>query len=236
MASRMLERSVQARAALDRHDPALARHLVMEALENITAMELQRPKAPQPFLVTLYTETVRIAVEQPQPVGHSGAQGSANRQQEAPVAQVTGESTRVAVDVTDAKKRLTTARDAIDRNDLKTAAQSLAAIDSDLKAESALGDLPLVQARENLQLALDDLRGQKPADAAAPLRLAAQALGQYANSGSRYASDAAKLRPDLESLAGSISQDAKGADARIAAWSREIGGWIQPLTPPPIKK
>ena len=128
LASRMLERTVHARAALDKGDSATARHFVQQALANEMAMEVAQLKAAQPFMVTLYTESVRIAVEQPQPV--SGAQGTANRSVNA-VQQVEGESTRVAVNVTDAKKHLQAARDAIDSGNLPAAKQSLAAIDGD---------------------------------------------------------------------------------------------------------
>ena len=126
LASRMLERTVHARAALDKGDSATARHFVQQALANEMAMEVAQLKAAQPFMVTLYTESVRVAVEQPQPV--SGAQ--ANRSVNA-VQQVDGESTRVAVNVTDAKKHLQAARDAIDSGNLPAAKQSLAAIDGD---------------------------------------------------------------------------------------------------------
>ena len=68
MASRMLERTVQARAALDKGDQGMARHYVEEALNNVTAIEIEQPKAPSPRMVTLYTETVQISVEKPKPV------------------------------------------------------------------------------------------------------------------------------------------------------------------------
>jgi hypothetical protein len=233
MASRMLERTVQARAALDKGDQGMARHYVEEALNNTTAIEIAQPKAPSPRMVTLYTETVQIAVEKPKPVG---AQGSADRQQEPPVQEVTGESTRVAVNVTDAKKQLQAARDAIDKGDLGAARQSLAAVDADVKAESRVGDLPLIKARQNLSYALDDMRQQHFEDAVAPLRAASAGLKEYAQGQSGHAKDARELGSRIDALAGSVQQDHNGADAKIAGWSREINGWIQPLNPPQIKR
>ncbi len=237
MASRMLERTVQARAALDKGDRAAARHDVEEALQNVTAMEIARPKAAQPFMVTLYTESVEIAVAQPQQPGAPGAgQGAANRSQEVPVQQVTGESTRVAVDVTQAKQHLTAAKNAIDAGDLGVARESLAAVDTDLKAESAVGDLPLIKARENLRLALDDVRQQQFSDAVAPLRAASAGLGEYGQSHEPHAKDAAKLRSQVDALAGSIEQDHSRAEPKIAEWWREITWWIKPLEPPAVRK
>jgi hypothetical protein len=230
LASRMLERTVQARAALSKGDKDVARQHVVEALANVTAMEVARPKAPQPMMVTLYTESVQIAVKNPKPVG--AGTGSANR---AEVQQVTGESTRVALDVTDAKKHLTAALGAIDKGDLGAAGQDLASVDGDVKAESKVGDQPLIQARENLALALDDVRQQRFADAAAPLRAASAGLNEYSQGKSRYAKDAGKLRGEIDGMAASIEKEHAGADAKIAGWSKEITGWIQPLTPPTVK-
>lgn len=236
MASRMLERTVQARAALDKGDQGMARNYVQEALNNITAIEVEQPKAPSPRMVTLYTETVQIAVEKPKPVGAASAQGSADRQQEAPVQDVTGESTRVSVNVTQAKNQLQAARNAIDKGDLNAARQSLAAVDTDLKAESRVGDLPLIKARQNLSYAIDDIRQQHFDDAVAPLRAASAAVKEYAQGQSAHAKDARELGSRIDALAGSIQQDHNGVDAKIDSWSREISGWIQPLNPPQIKK
>ncbi len=240
MASRILERTIRARGAIDK-DPAAARNYVDEALQNVTAMEIARPHAPNPFMVTLYTESVQIDVNQPTPVTNPGNTGSANRSANPPanapanppvVQQVEAESTRVELNVTQAKQHLEGARAALQKNDVTAAKQSLDAVDGDLKAESEVGNLPLVKARQNLAVALDDVREQHYTDAVAPLRAASSALAEASQVKAPHSKDAGRLHADIDKLAASIEQNHSSAGKKIAGWESEISYWFRPLAPP----
>ncbi len=233
MASRMLQSAEQARAAIAKKDTGMASHYVSEALENITAMEIARPRAPQPFLVTLYTEMVQISVAQPANPAPANT-GSANRSATGEVVHNTeGEATRVTLNATQAKQHLQTARDALNKGDLTAADNALAAVAKDVSAETVAGDLPLLKARQNLAMALGEVRQQRYDEAVAPLREASAALGQYASaSKSAHSKDAGKLKSEIDTAANSFEQNHSDAEKKINKWWNEVSDWFTPLQPP----
>ena len=235
MASRVVERTARARAEIGKKDKDAAARYVREALLNVQGIEAARPRSPQPLKVTMYTEMVQISVNQPVLEGRGSADRSGPVKGEGKpqvVSNVQGEATRVFLNVTQAKGHLESARKALEGGDLAAADQALAAVEKDVTAASVVGDLPLLKARQNLAMALGQIRKRNYKDAAAPLREASSALSDYAKTQSRYAGEAAKLRAEIDALAGSVEQNPGDAENKIAKWWNDVDDWFTPLEPP----
>jgi hypothetical protein len=240
-ASRMLNHAAQARTEMARKDNHAALNDIREALNEIRAMEAAKPRAAQPLMVTMYTELMQISVSQPATAARrSGATaGSANRSATAPagreqvVRDAEGEATRVTLNATQANGHLEAAKNALQNGDASQADRDLAAVKQDVKAETVAEDLPLLKARQNFALALGHVRQGHYETAAAALRQASSALGEYAESKSRHAADAGRLKAEVDSLAGSLAQNQADAENKIAKWWNEVSGWFTPLQPPP---
>ena len=137
IASRVVDDTARARAAVAKKDKTAAMENVRQALINVQAIEAARPRSPQPLRVTLYNERIEISVNQPVLEGRGSANRSAPVKAEGKpqvVSNVEGESTRVSLNVTQAKGHLTSAKAALDKDDLAAADQALAAVDKDVTA------------------------------------------------------------------------------------------------------
>lgn len=230
----VLVKTQQSRHAVDRKDRTMARQYVREALLDVKALEVKRPQAKPPFIVTLYTErisfTVAQAVKPGQRVGTASRAVSPDRSEE--VREAEGQATRVSLNVTAVKADLQNAQAALRRDDFTAAASALDKADKDVTDQTVAQDLPLLKARQNLALALNDVEEKEFSKAAVPLHAAASALGEYAQSKSPHASSAAALRGQVESLADSVAQHRTGAADTIGKWWNQVSDWFTPLEPP----
>ena len=227
--TRVLEEAEKARVAIARKETQKAQQYVNDALTDVLAIEALKPHAKQPQMVPLYTENIQISVMEQIPSDKKKAAsppstGSANRAQV--VHDATGESTSVSLNVTAAKAHLETAKNAMAKGDPAAADGALAAIQSDVKAQSVAADLPLLKARKNLALALGFVRQQQYDKAVAPLREAASALGDYSGTKLPQAADAGKLRQSVDALAGTIEQNHTDAENKIARWWNQVSDWF----------
>lgn len=230
----VLVKTEQARQAVDKKDQLMARQYVREALLDVKALEVERPEAKPPFIVTLYTETITFTVTEPvkpgQRIGSASRAVSGDQSEEVRAAE--GQATRVSLNVTAAKADLENAQAAVRRNDFTAAGSALDKAGKDVMEQTVAQDLPLLKARQNLALALNDVEEREYDKAADPLRATSSALAEYAQSKTPYAAKAAALRGQVDSLAGSIAQHHAGAGDTIGKWWNQVSDWFTPVEPP----
>lgn len=220
LASGALEQARQARASLAAGNRDAASRSVDQGLAMTRRAEnLLRPSTPAgtPILVPLETE---VEVETTFKPRRAGVETTARA--ERTVGAVSGRS----LDVGMARQQFEAARAALDRDDPTAADNSLAAVENSVRTEAASGDLPLVRARQNLEVARSRALDGKPNAARAPLREAARALREYeAGAPGPQAAEAAALRADIEDYAGQVRRDRDGAPARIGAFISRLGSF-----------
>jgi hypothetical protein len=132
----------------------------------------------------------------------------------------------IQVDVVATEKRLQAARTALEHGDLRRAGGELKAAQADVAMVSVETELPIVQARKNLRLAITHVQQQDWNSAQAALRASVQALNKLAG---EHAGQARQLSREISRFADNI-QHHKGAAKTIDAWWERIAGWQQPST------
>lgn len=230
----VLVKTEQAKQAVDKKDQLMARQYVREALLDVQALEVERPQAKPPFIVTLYTERISFTVAQPvqpgQRIGSSSRAVSSDQSEEVRAAE--GEATRVSLNVTAVKADLQHAQAALRGNDFASAGPALDKAGKDVTQQTVAEDQPLLKARQNLALALNDVTEREYAKAVDPLRAASSALNEYAQSKLPHASGAAALRAQVDNLAAGIARNHAGAGDTIGKWWDQVSDWFTPLKPP----
>lgn len=230
----VLVKTEQAKQAVAKKDQLMARQFVREALLDVKALEVERPRAKPPFIVTLYTERISFTVSEPvkpgQRIGSASRAVSADQSEEVRAAE--GEATRVSLNVTAAKADLQSAQNALRSNNFAAAGPALDKAGKEVTEQTVAQDMPLLKARQNLALALKDVQEKQYDKAVDPLRATSAALAEYAQSKSPHAADAGALRGQVDSLAGSIAQNHAGAGDKIGKWWDQVSDWFTPLKPP----
>ena len=139
------------------------------------------------------------------------------------IREVEGDVTTDRLDVTHASAHLDAAEAALERSDWVAAGTALAAVNNDVVRTRAMGDLPLMKARENLELARARFQEGKEKAAVMPLRSAAEALATVQVAGSTE-------RPaELDAMRAQIEVAAREASHghRLAAGQIDRPGWRQ---------
>jgi hypothetical protein len=146
------------------------------------------------------------------------------------VSAVNGSYTATILNVTNARNHLLSAQSALDKGDLDAAEVNLVAVQGDVAAKSYTGDLPLVQAKDNLDLALARIRDGKYKDAILPLKSASRALDRFAHQSPAPRASAAKMASrfsiDIDAYAERIAKDHVDAPSRISGWLDKVNAWF----------
>ncbi len=220
LAAGALEHARQARAQLDAGNREAASSDVNQGLSMARrAEDLLRPSSPAGARLMVPLET-EVEVETTYRPRRAGADTTARA--ERTIGAVAGRS----LDVGMARQHLEAARAALDRNDTAAAQASLAAVENSVQTVASQGDLPLVRARQNLEVARGRALEGKPGAARAPLREAARALREYESAApASQAAEAAALRAEIEAYARRVGRDRDGAPARIDAFISRMGSF-----------
>jgi hypothetical protein len=184
------------------------------------------------------TRAARAARGQAQREQMGGVAGEAQKMggvagQTPVVRETEGSYTSINLNVPMAKQHLQAAQTSLQNNNMKVADASLLAVQQSVNMTSVQTDLPLVRARENLNLAQQFAQSGNMQQCAAPLQAAVNALQEYqrgAPSG-RYKDQAAQLASQISAYTGNIEQqNTSTAPGQIQQWWNEVANWTQPST------
>jgi hypothetical protein len=156
-------------------------------------------------------------------------QGSADRlKHNASISEVSGTYTATILNVSSARNQLMATQAALEKGDLEAADLDLVAVQSDVVTKSFSGDLPLVRAKQNLELALTRVKDGNYKDAILPLKSASRALDKYAhqNPAPPPADLASRYSLDMDAYAERIAKDHADAADRIAGWRDKVTDWF----------
>ena len=235
MALGMLDQVKQARSAIAAKDQQAALQHVTAAIELADTIRKQSPPEKQPLLIPIYTELNKVSYLTDVKKGKHEVSGkvSANRMKKnTSVSQVSGQYTRVLVNVTDASEQLQQARKSLLENHIQQADDALQTTESGVVEKSVNGDLPLLRVKENLDLARTRVLENKAKEAAAPLEAAVRGLDQYAKllSPGPRVEEARYLAGQIDSYAGTVRRDHSHALEFIDVWLDKVNTWIDEMT------
>ena len=136
--------------------------------------------------------------------------------------------TFVGIDLEKTKGRLQGAKDAISKNNLQSARDTLNAIGDDLVVEKISADTPLLAIRENLGIAQTAVMSHQDTEATAALRQAALELAAYAKSGpGPHTATAREMGYSVSRMLGASAQRDPSSSATIADWWAQVNHWMK---------
>lgn len=226
MAVGILQQSDLARQAIMQRDSAAALDHIRQA--STLAGEIFQAKlgAPQPVLVRVYQDIDTTTTYAPTKRSRTGEYNPDRLKKDTSIRDVEGNVTTARLDVTSAAAHLAAAQNAIERQDWVTADSELGAIPASIIRTNVEGTMPLLEARQNLELARTRILESKYKDAAAPLRAAAQNLSDYERlTSAPRAQDAEYYRERIETFSRIIRNRPANAAEQIDAWLAPINKW-----------
>ena len=123
--------------------------------------------------------------------------------------------TTLALNLPQAQPRIEAAQAALEDGEMKTADNALAAAQNAVTFQSVAANMPLLRARQNLNLAAEQVRKGAFTVAQTTLREAARELMAYAANGGPRGDDAHQLAGEINACADQILSDGAEAGARI---------------------
>jgi hypothetical protein len=220
----VLQHTEVAGQALANHDTRTALEEVRQALAATDQINAASPAAEEPLRVPLASDFDAISTMVP-----AKRHGSAGRlKHNSSVSEVNGTYTVTALNVSSARAYLLAAQTALRSGDLDAASTDLASVKGDVVTSSFTGAMPLVQAKDNLNLATARVKDGKFKDAILPLKSASRALQSFAHQEPqpRHADLAAKIALDMDAYADRIEKDHQDASGRIAGWLDQVTAWF----------
>jgi YfdX protein len=223
LAASVLQQTDLARKALDAHDKMTALGYINMA--SLTAAEIQKRGGPAPVLVPVRTEVEATSTYLP--VKHRDGEMTASRmKKDTSIRDVEGETTTSNLNVTAAAGYLADAQTALERDDFAGAQNALTAVSNSIVTTKSVDDMPLLMAKQNLDLARSRVLEGKYRDAVVPLHSAAQALGMYAKQfPGPNAEQAEDMRVDIDAYADTIAHHHEDALLRIDGWLDPVNHW-----------
>jgi|SRR5579883_1617133 len=220
-----------ARQAAAAHDQKAALAEVGQALTADRQILLESAGQPQPVLVTLSQDIETTTTYTPVKRLKNGELTADRLKRDTSIREVEATGTVSQLDATNAADRLTTAQTALQREDWAAADQALAQIQQSVTVTRVDGNMPLLQAHQNLELAKSRILEDKARDAAAPLRAAAQALADFERqSPGPDAERADFIRQQMLEQAGRVSHDHSDALDWINSWLATVERWERKTT------
>jgi len=231
LGSQLLQAAYRADEALQKHDEAAANKDLDEAMAVRTKMAQDAKADGDSMMVPLYadlddTEYLARIDKTGNPVGTTSPPENSSKRASQPMTVMSnvGQFTYLAIDLDKTNSRLNAAKIAIRNRNEQAAEDSLSAIGSNLVEVSVSTDLPLLTAREDLQLARTALNAKNDREAAVDLHQASQALAAYAASGP-HAADAKALSSEIDSAATNTSRPALSTQT-VDSWWERVKGWF----------
>jgi hypothetical protein len=219
----LLAHTEVARQAVAHHDSRAALDQIAQALAAAEQIRAASNSNEEPLRVQIARDVDAVSTTVP-----AKRRGSADRlKPNSSVSQVSGSYNATVLNVSSARNHLLAAQTALSKGDMDAAAADLAAVEADKVIEVYNGDLPLMQARDNLVLALARVRDGKYKDAILPLKSASRAIDRYAHQEPRphHADRAARVSLEVDALAEHIDKDHEDAAGRIAGWLSFVKDW-----------
>jgi YfdX protein len=220
----VLQHADIARQALANHDTKAAQDHIAQALAATDRIKAASPGAEEPLRVRLASALDAVSTIVP-----AKRRGSADRlKSNSSVSEVNGTYTATTLNVSSARNHLLAAQSALKAGDNEAAANDIAAVQSDVTTTTMSGDLPLVQAKNDLAIALARVRDGKYKDAILPLNSASRALDRFVHQEPRphHADMAAKMSLEMNAYAERIEKDHADAADRLAGWLEHVNGWF----------
>ncbi len=238
-AASMLEHTAQARQAIQNKNQRQAMSHVNQALD--AAGKIQTTAG----VVPIYTEFEQVSVIGPLQAARAETQGAAEAARQAPettaepqppagtaergmtVREVEGGFTSVAVDMSEARTHLDAAKTALQSNDMAQADTALQAVQNSVEMVSVESDMPLVKARQNLALALNQAQQGQISNVQAPLKEAVSALDDYRQlPGAEHSTEAAQLSRDIQNFMSTMQQKSQDqVSSQIQQWWNSLADW-----------
>jgi len=228
MAVGILGQAAAAQRAVAQHDQAaaldhirLGKALAAEILQSAGS---QGPRVLVEVRRDTETTTTYADVKR-----HKGEMSADRLKKNTNIAEVDQQVTASMLDVTGASQQLDAAQDAIQRGEWGRADAALGAIPNSVTQSRVTGDMPLLRAKSNLELARTRILNGKYKDARAPLRAAAQALADFQRQfPGPHAEDADRMRQQMLEYADRIDDHRSDILDRInATWLDPIAKWQQ---------
>ena len=209
LASGILQHTDVARQAIAHRDAPAAQNHIRQALEMAGKIKDTFAHISSEF------DTVSTTV-------------SSKRHGSGSVSEVNGSYTTTILNVASARNHLLAAQAALEKGDLDAAGTDLAAVQADVVTKTFNGDLPLVQAKDNLEIALARVREGKYKDAILPLKSAARALDRFAhqNPAPQPADVVSRFSIEIDAYAERITKDHADAPDRVTAWLNQVTDWF----------
>jgi len=223
LGGQLLARTEVARQALAHRDTTAALDQIAQAIAAADQIRAASKSSEEPLRVELSRDVDAISTIVP-----AKPRGSADRlKKNSSVSQVSGTYNATVLNVSSARNHLVAAQTALNNGDLDAAATDLASVEGDKSFTSYNGEMPLMQARDNLALALARVRDTKYKDAILALKSASRAIDRYAHQEPRpkHAQRASTVAIQLNAFADRIEKDHEDAADRIAGWMAQVNDW-----------
>lgn len=231
MAMTVLNHVNMAREATASHDAEAALDQTGQALTLARQILLESAGQPQPVVVTISKDLETTTTYRPVKRLKHGEFTADRMKHDTSVREVEATGTVEQLDVTNAAQRLAAAQAALQRRDWNTAGQALEEIQQSARTTRVDGSMPLLQARSNLELARSRILEDKPRDAAAPLRAAAQALAEFARQApGPDAENAGFMRQQMLGQAEHAGRDPAETLDWISSWLDTLSRWDKKMT------
>jgi hypothetical protein len=230
MASGMLQQKKMAQQAIQARDREAALDHIHQAVSLADGILQQTPTNIHPVMVPVAREIETTSTYTPVKHGKEGEMTASRIKKNTSIREVEGDVTIEEVDVTNASDRLRTADAALQKFDWTAAELALDSIG--VVETHSRGDMPLLKARDNLMLARTALGGGKNGAIEAPLRSAAEALGDFAHttSSGQDAASAEAMQKEILAYAHSTSEKHDDTAQRLNAWLERIEQWHRART------
>jgi hypothetical protein len=232
MAAGILEQSKLAEQAAIQHAQAAALdHIGQGSTLAAEILQATPPSAPHPVLVRVYKNTETTTTYVPAKRSRNGEFSVDQLKKNSTATEVQANITIGRLDINSAATRLQDARAAVERDDWMTADSNLRAIPESVLQTTVEGNMPLLEARQNLRLARIRVEEGRYKDAAIPLRAAAQDLTDYEKLGlGPLSQNAEYFRQQIVNYAGTVVKDHGEAAMQIDYWLGFIDKWYDQAT------
>ncbi len=221
MAASLLAQTDVARQALANHDASAAQASIRQALTLTEMMQSTAPPA-DPLMVPISVEYDSSESFVPA-IKHAG-----RLKKNADISEVNGDYNATILNATAARQHLEEAQAALYKGDMAAADSDLAGVHDAVSTRSYSGELPLVQARDNLTLARTRVVAGDFKDAVLPLSAASRALDRFAqrHPGTSVGKQAETMRIQIAACADQIAKDHTEALNRITGWYDQVTDWF----------